>query len=523
MLVGGGELHDRWSSLVGVSRAAVARASSASPASRRRWSTARRAPEAVLPALARAAARPRARRPQRALRRGACCGRRSPRAALDWPAPPVLCTVAMARRLAPLQRRRGLATLADALGIEVGTTHRALPDAELCAQVFCALFKRLCANAATVGERGRRCCARAPARRARARRAEGAARRVERRPDLRGADDRARRLRLPRRRRPSAVRRQVDRRAQRGRVRTSPSGAAWTARGRAGRLRGDGVRARRAAARAPADPRAEAAGQRARVREPDGQVYIRCRLDIAVPDPRGRARARRRPRGLHRPGARPRRRRRARRAAQLAVRPAPLRPQAAAPLPPVRLRADGPLPVALPRRPRPEPLPRAPGAGAAPLHRRARRRPRPARPRRRRRSRAASAARQLRARRVPAPPPRPARLAGLPARRRAARGALGRAARRRPAPGGAGPRRRPLDRRRPRRRLGAAPDCDDSRSPPRGSRAAAPRPGTSAGWLPPDEIDEVRLVGGYVASADVSVLELPCDSASYFIERAVGP
>jgi TldD protein len=31
-------------------------------------------------------------------------------------------------------------------------THRALPDAELCAQVFCALFKRLNANAPTVGE-----------------------------------------------------------------------------------------------------------------------------------------------------------------------------------------------------------------------------------------------------------------------------------------------------------------------------------------------------------------------------------
>jgi DNA polymerase-3 subunit epsilon len=51
-----------------------------------------------------------------------------------------------------LQRRRGLASLADALGIEVRETHRALPDAETCARVFCALFARLCANAATVGE-----------------------------------------------------------------------------------------------------------------------------------------------------------------------------------------------------------------------------------------------------------------------------------------------------------------------------------------------------------------------------------
>ena len=44
------------------------------------------------------------------------------RAELEWPDPPVLCTVALARRLAPLQRRRGLASLADALGIEVSQT-----------------------------------------------------------------------------------------------------------------------------------------------------------------------------------------------------------------------------------------------------------------------------------------------------------------------------------------------------------------------------------------------------------------
>src|SRR5215211_2607333 len=74
------------------------------------------------------------------------------RAALTWPDPPVLCTVALARRLAPLQRRRGLAALADALGIEVEGVHRALPDAETCARVFCALFSRLCAHATTVGD-----------------------------------------------------------------------------------------------------------------------------------------------------------------------------------------------------------------------------------------------------------------------------------------------------------------------------------------------------------------------------------
>ncbi len=74
------------------------------------------------------------------------------RAGLDWPGPPALCTVALARRFAPLARKRGLAQLADALGIEVHEVHRALPDALTCARVFCALFPRLCANAVTVGE-----------------------------------------------------------------------------------------------------------------------------------------------------------------------------------------------------------------------------------------------------------------------------------------------------------------------------------------------------------------------------------
>ena len=49
------------------------------------------------------------------------------RAGLDWPRPPALCTVALARRFAPLARKRGLATLADSLGIEVNEVHRALP------------------------------------------------------------------------------------------------------------------------------------------------------------------------------------------------------------------------------------------------------------------------------------------------------------------------------------------------------------------------------------------------------------
>src|ERR671929_235000 len=84
--------------------------------------------------------------------RGRAPPRRSAAAALAGPNPPVICTVALARRFAPLQQRRGLASLADALGIEVGETHRALPDAETCARVLCALLPRLGAAAFTVGE-----------------------------------------------------------------------------------------------------------------------------------------------------------------------------------------------------------------------------------------------------------------------------------------------------------------------------------------------------------------------------------
>jgi DNA polymerase III subunit epsilon len=83
------------------------------------------------------------------------------RCGLDWPGPPVLCTVQLARRFAPLARKRSLAPLADSLGIDVTEVHRALPDALTCARVFCALFPRLCANAPTIRDalgllRGRR-------------------------------------------------------------------------------------------------------------------------------------------------------------------------------------------------------------------------------------------------------------------------------------------------------------------------------------------------------------------------------
>jgi DNA polymerase III subunit epsilon len=181
VLVGGGELHDRWSSLVGVS-------APLSPGIQRFTGISQAMvdhappPEAVLPELARRL-RGRVLIAHSARFDLGVLRQAFSRAALDWPNPPVLCTVALARRFAPLQRRRGLATLADALGVEVETTHRALPDAETCARVFCALFSRLCAHAATIAE----AVAILAPRRARSARPKdrGAGRRPpERRPDL---------------------------------------------------------------------------------------------------------------------------------------------------------------------------------------------------------------------------------------------------------------------------------------------------------------------------------------------------
>ena len=150
VLVGGGELHERWESLVQPSvplRRSIGRLTGIT---QQMVDGAPRL-EDVLPALAR-------RLEGRLLvAHNAPFDRRVLRQAffrigLDWPDPPVLCTAALARALLPLQRERRLPALADALGIEVRISHRALADAETCAQILCALFPRLCAHAATVGE-----------------------------------------------------------------------------------------------------------------------------------------------------------------------------------------------------------------------------------------------------------------------------------------------------------------------------------------------------------------------------------
>ena len=153
VLVGGGELHDRWETLVaGV--APLSRSIQRFTQITQAMVDAAPPAEATLPDLAELIGSP----PTRVLvAHNAAFDRRVlaqafARADLRWPNPPTLCTVALARRFAPLVRQRRLASLADSLGIEVETTHRALADAETCARVFCALFGRLCAQAGTVAE-----------------------------------------------------------------------------------------------------------------------------------------------------------------------------------------------------------------------------------------------------------------------------------------------------------------------------------------------------------------------------------
>lgn len=150
VLVGGGELHERFSSLVAVRRPLTRGVQRLTGISEAVLATAE-PPETVLPEIAarlegRVMVAHNAPFDRRALA-GAFAA-----AGLPWPRPPVICTVALARRFAPLVGQRRLTLLARALDVEVAESHRALPDAETCARVFCALFRRLCAHAETVGD-----------------------------------------------------------------------------------------------------------------------------------------------------------------------------------------------------------------------------------------------------------------------------------------------------------------------------------------------------------------------------------
>jgi DNA polymerase III subunit epsilon len=148
VLVGGGELHDRWETLVSV-RAPLSRGIQRFTGITQAMVDEAPPADAKLPELAdqlagRVLVAHNGAFDRRVLRQA------FDRAGLAWPGPPLLCTVALARRLHPLARQRRLAALAASLGIDVEVSHRALADAETCARVFCALFPRLCAHAVTV-------------------------------------------------------------------------------------------------------------------------------------------------------------------------------------------------------------------------------------------------------------------------------------------------------------------------------------------------------------------------------------
>ena len=278
VLVGGGELHDRWSSLVGVS-APLGRGIQRFTGITQAMVDEAPPPEAVLPELA-TQLRGRILVAHSARFDVGVLKQAFERARLEWPDPPVVCTVALARRLAPLQRRRGLASLADALGIEVAATHRALPDAETCARVLCALLPRLCANARTVREglallrsAGSRPGSRRPASPGRA----------DERLDLSALPKDPGVYIFARRRRPPAVRRQVGLPAHPGARPLHALPRAWTGQRLARRLPADGVRARALVLENRLIKALRPPGNKLLKKEADGYVYLRCRLDIPFP------------------------------------------------------------------------------------------------------------------------------------------------------------------------------------------------------------------------------------------------
>src|SRR5437588_5107575 len=117
VLVGGGELHDRWETLVPV-RAPLSRGIQRFTGITQEMVDEAPPAEVALPELARQLSgrvlvAHSAGFDRRVLRQA------FGRAGLPWEDPPSLCTVSLARRLHPLARQRRLKLLAESLGIEV--------------------------------------------------------------------------------------------------------------------------------------------------------------------------------------------------------------------------------------------------------------------------------------------------------------------------------------------------------------------------------------------------------------------
>lgn len=275
VLVGGGEVHESWESLVRVER----------PLSRgiERFTGITQAmlADAPDPAVAltrvgellegRVLVAHSAQFDRRALRQG------FERAELDWPDPPVLCTVAMARRFAPLAGQRKLQPLAASLGIDVDVVHRALADALTCARVFCALFPRLCASARTVAEA---CELLGPRRRGRQRK-PARRRPPAERPDLSALpDDPGVYVFRDERGRPLYVGKSVSVRSRARAHFCAPSG--WTERAEVVDYKPTRSELGALVLENRLIKRWRPPGNKL-LKHSDGYVYVRCRLDIAFP------------------------------------------------------------------------------------------------------------------------------------------------------------------------------------------------------------------------------------------------
>jgi DNA polymerase-3 subunit epsilon len=277
VLVGGGELHDEWESLVRVRRP-LGRGIERFTGITQAMVDSAPEPAEVLPRVrelleGRVLVAHSASFDRRALRQA------FEREGLDWPGPPVLCTVAMARRLAPLAGKRSLVPLAASLGIEADGAHRALVDARTCARVFCALFPKLCAGAQTVGEAvGLVSPRRAP--RSRPRRRNGPVPR-ERRPDLSALpDDPGVYVFRDERGRPLYVGKSVSVRSRARAHFCAPSG--WTGRAEVVDYEPTASELGALVLENRLIKRWRPSGNRA-LKRTGGYVYIRCRLDIPFP------------------------------------------------------------------------------------------------------------------------------------------------------------------------------------------------------------------------------------------------
>jgi DNA polymerase-3 subunit epsilon len=277
VLVGGGELHDELESLVQVSRP-LSRGIQRFTGITQAMVDAAPPPAEVMPRVAgmlegRVLVAHSASFDRRALAQA------FDREGLDWPDPPVLCTVAMARRLAPLARKRSLVPLASALGIEAEGAHRALVDARTCARVFCALFPKLCAGALTVADAIAMCSPRRPSRRRRPPKNGPVPR--ERRPDLSTLpDDPGVYVFRDERGRPLYVGKSVSVRSRARAHFCAPSG--WTERAAVVDYEQTASELGALVLENRLIKRWRPTGNRA-LKRTEGYVYVRCRLDIPFP------------------------------------------------------------------------------------------------------------------------------------------------------------------------------------------------------------------------------------------------